>query len=115
MSFETKATVKYVLDTKQISEKFSKRSIVVEVPDGKYPQTLEFEATGDRIALLDQVRAGDAVTITWDLRGREKRGGDGAFVSLSIWKLNVDSKAQQPSGGGASDSLPFGASDSLSF
>jgi hypothetical protein len=110
MAFETKATVKYVLDTKQISEKFSKRSLVVEVPDGKYPQTLEFEATGDKIALLDPLGPGDTVTITWDLRGREKKGNDGAFNSLNIWKLNVDSKAQRSSatsGGGTSEDLPF--------
>jgi hypothetical protein len=110
MAIELKATVKYLLDTKQITEKFSKRSVVVEVPDGKYPQTLELEATGDRIALLDQLGAGDSVTFHLNLRGREKKNGDGAFNSLDIWRLNVDSKGTRsagPVGSGADDSIPF--------
>lgn len=111
MANELKCTVKYVLDTKVITEKFSKRSLVVEVEDGKYPQVLEFEATGDKIALLDGLNPGDKVTITWDLRGREKKNNDGAFNSLNIWKLNVDSKAQRSSSGsgGSQDSIPFRA------
>ena len=111
-AIEIKATVKYVLETKVISEKFSKRSVVVEVPDGKYPQCLELEATGDQIASLDQLGAGDSVTFSVNLRGREKKNNDGAFVSLNIWKFNVDSKgAARPSSGsgGAQDDIPFRA------
>ncbi len=109
-AIETTATVKYVLETKQITEKFSKRSIIVEVPDGQHPQVLEFEATGDKIPLLDGIGAGDTVTITWNLRGREKKNNDGAFVSLAIWKINVDTKAAVRSSGGSSqDSIPFRA------
>lgn len=112
MAIEIKCTVKYLLDTKQITEKFSKRSVVVEVPDGKYPQTLELEATGDRIAQLDAIGPGDSVTFHVNLRGREKKNQDGAFNSLDIWKLNVDAKAtpRAPSGaGGAQDDIPFRA------
>jgi hypothetical protein len=109
-AIEIKATVKYVLDTKVITEKFSKRSVVVEVPDGKYPQCLELEATGDQIPMLDQLGAGDSVTFHVNLRGREKKGGDGAFVSLNIWKFNVDAKSAAQSARssvGDSDPLPF--------
>ena len=109
MAIEIKATVKYVLDTKVITEKFSKRSVVVEVADGKFPQCLELEATGDQIAMLDQIHAGDTVTFSVNLRGREKKNNDGAFVSLNIWKFNVDAKgATRPAASsGASDDLPF--------
>ena len=111
MAIEIKAPVKYLLDTKQITEKFSKRSVVVEIPDGKYPQTLELEATGDRIAQLDAIGPGDSVTFHVNLRGREKKNQDGAFNSLDIWRLTVDAKAAKPSGGGGfdpnRDALPF--------
>lgn len=111
MAIELKCTVKYLLDTKQITEKFSKRSVVVEVPDGKYPQTLELEATGDRIAQLDAIGPGDSVTFHVNLRGREKKNGDGAFNSLDIWKLSVDVKAARPASAGfdgtSSGDLPF--------
>jgi hypothetical protein len=110
-AIELKATVKYLLDTKQITEKFSKRSVIVEVPDSKYPQTLELEATGDRIAQLDALGPGDTVTFHVNLRGREKKNQDGAFNSLDIWKFTVDNKATRaaaPSGGnGKNDDLPF--------
>jgi hypothetical protein len=109
MAIEIKAVVKYVLDTKQITEKFSKRSVVVEVPDARYPQTLELEATGDRIAQLDGIGPGDTVTFHINLRGREKKNQDGAFVSLDIWKLNVDSKgvSRPAASGEGSNDLPF--------
>ena len=110
MAIEIKGIVKYLLDTKVITEKFSKRSVVVEVPDGKYPQTLELEATGDRIAQLDALGAGDQVTFHVNLRGREKKNQDGAFNSLDIWKFNIDVKAARgaaPSGGDANSDLPF--------
>jgi hypothetical protein len=109
MAIEIKATVKYLLDTKQITEKFSKRSVVVEVPDGKYPQTLELEATGDRIAQLDVLSPGDVVTFHVNLRGREKKNQDGAFNSLDIWKLTVDAKAAKPNSPafGDQNSIPF--------
>ena len=79
------------------------------MPDGKYPQTLELEATGDRIAQLDAIGPGDSVTFHVNLRGREKKNGDGAFNSLDIWKLNVDTKAAKSAAPafGDQDSIPF--------
>ena len=108
MAIEIKCTVKYLLDTKQITEKFSKRSVVVEVPDDRYPQTLELEATGDRIAQLDALAPGDSVTFHVNLRGREKKNQDGVFNSLDIWKVTVDSKAApRAAAGNGQDDIPF--------
>jgi hypothetical protein len=113
MAYEIKGRVKSVGAVEQKTEKFAKRNLVIETDDAKYPQTLQFETSGDRNALLDAVGAGDAVTIQFDLRGREGRDGR-VWNTLSVWKLNVDSRgaghsAPSGSGGGsAQDDIPFG-------
>lgn len=69
--FKIKATVKRVGQTAQVSEKFSKRELVVEVADDKYPQIVSFEFTQDKCALLDNVMEGQEVEVSFALRGRE--------------------------------------------
>lgn len=125
-AYETKGTIKRIGAIEQKSEKFSKRALILDVPDGKYPQVVEFQATGDRCALLDTFQPGDEVTVTWNLRGREWTGANGVrvFNSCDIWKIQAVGKTQgttatntpatsraatsEPStGGGGVDDLPF--------
>lgn len=106
MAYEIKGRVKAVSEVKQVTEKFAKRELTLTV-EGKYEQTLSFETSGDRNALLDVVGAGDMVTIQFDLRGREGRDGR-VWNTLSIWKVHVDERGMSaPSGGGEQDSIPF--------
>lgn len=111
MAYEIKGTVKSVGDVQQISDKFSKRELVIEHGD-KYPQLTKLESSGDRNALLDGIATGDVVTVQFDLRGREARNGQ-VYNTLSIWKVSRDSATPQrpaPSGGGsAQDDIPFRA------
>jgi len=116
MAFNIKGNVHLVGETKQVSDKFSKRQIVVETTDNpKYPQLVEFEATGDRCALLDGIGQGDSVDIAFNVRGREWKGPNGTkyFVSLDIWKVErIGAAASKPAGydstgGGPTDGLPF--------
>ena len=112
MSYEIKGTVKRVgpVETKG-AKAFKTRNLILDVEDGRFPQVVELQATGDRVALLDPLRVGDAVTVTWNLRGREWTGQNGTkvFNSLDVWKLDVTSKAapSASSGGGSDDELPF--------
>jgi hypothetical protein len=69
--FKIKATVKRVGQTAQVSEKFSKRELVVEIADDKYPQVVSFEFTQDKCALLDGIMEGQEVEVSFALRGRE--------------------------------------------
>jgi hypothetical protein len=111
VAYEIKGLVKSVSAVKVVTEKFAKRELVLEVdPSGKYPQTLQFETSGDRNTLLDAINEGDTVTIQFDLRGRAKRDGDGAWNTLSVWKINVDSKAASRAPApslGTQDDIPF--------
>lgn len=124
MGYEATGVVHRVFDTKQISDKFRKRSFVLSIADNpKYPQLCEMELTGDRCSNLDGINEGDTVHVEFSLRGREWKSPSGDtkyFVSLDVWKLDVKEKgAARPEpvfggfGGSAGDDIPF-ASCSLS-
>jgi single-stranded DNA-binding protein len=91
MGIEATGKLHTVFDTKQVSERFTKREFVVELTDNpKYPQVVLFQLTGDRCAQLDQLTVGDQVRIEFSLRGREWKSPSGEikyFNSLDVWKI----------------------------
>jgi hypothetical protein len=91
MGIEATGKLHTIFETKQVSERFTKREFVVELTDNpKYPQVVLFQLTGDRCAQLDGLRVGDAVRIDFSLRGREWRSPQGDvkyFNSLDVWKV----------------------------
>jgi hypothetical protein len=91
MGIEATGKLHTIFETKQVSERFSKREFVVELADNpKYPQTVLFQLTGDRCAQLDGMAVGDQVRIEFSLRGREWRSPSGElkyFNSLDVWKI----------------------------
>lgn len=114
MAFDICGKLHVISDTKQVSEKFSKREFVVEVPDGKYPQFLQFQLTGDRCDAIADFHVGDQLRVTFNLRGREwndPKGGVKYFNTLDVWKVeNISTKAATPpkgDDGNGPDSLPF--------
>ena len=123
MGIEATGKLHAIFETKQVSERFTKREFVIEIADNpKYPQLVLFQLTGDRVSQLDGLRAGDQVRIEFSLRGREWRSPAGEvkyFNSLDVWKLEplragrgVDSRdldvppPGEPIGPGPDD-LPF--------
>jgi hypothetical protein len=105
MAFDAIGKLHVVNETKQVSERFSKREFVVEIADGKYPQFVLFQLTGDRCPLLDEHRVGDQVRVTFNVRGREWKSPQGEtkyFNSLDVWKLEAASTGKRAgSNGGA--------------
>jgi single-stranded DNA-binding protein len=91
MGIEATGKLHTIFDTKQVSERFTKREFVLELTDNpKYPQVVLFQLTGDRCAQLDEFRVGDSVRIDFSLRGREWRSPQGEvkyFNSLDVWKV----------------------------
>ncbi len=91
MGIEATGKLHTIFDTKQVSERFSKREFVVEMSDNpKYPQMVLFQLTGDRCAQLDQFAVGDDVRVDFSLRGREWKSPAGElkyFNSLDVWKV----------------------------
>ncbi len=93
MGIEATGKLHTIFETKQVSERFTKREFVVELTDNpKYPQVVLFQLTGDRCTQLDGLRVGDAVRIDFSLRGREWRSPQGEvkyFNSLDCWKVEA--------------------------
>jgi single-strand DNA-binding protein len=92
MAFDVVGKLHVSYETKQVSARFTKREFVVEVADGKYPQMILFQLSGDRCSLLDNHRVGDEVRVTFNVRGREWKSPQGEtkyFNSLDVWKLEA--------------------------
>ena len=85
--YKVKGLIKVIGDTVQVTEKFSKREVVITVEDGKFPQYISLQATGERTYILDSFKVGDEVEASFNLRGREWQ--DKHFNSLELWKIEV--------------------------
>jgi len=104
MSFETTGKLIMVYPVTEISDKFKKREFVIEQSETKngfdFKDYVKFQVTQDKCALPDQVKIGDTVKVSFNLRGRkwEKDGNVNYFTNLEAWKLeNVGSSKPAPS------------------
>ncbi len=126
MAHETTGTIHALSDAVKVSDRFTKREFVLSIADNpKYPQLVQFEATGDRIGQLDGLSVGDKVRIEFSLRGREWKSPKGEtkyFNSLSVWAVAlVGERAApppEPNGGGwgapppqVDDDIPFASAE----
>ncbi len=100
-SFELEGTVKVIEDVQSFASGFTKREFVVEIEDGKFPQSIKFECVKDKTALIDGFSVGDPVKVFFDIRGNEYKGK--YYVNLNAWKLERpgDGGRQAKSGGRA--------------
>jgi Domain of unknown function (DUF3127) len=103
MGLETRGRVFAIFDAQQVTERFRKREFVLELDaDGRYPQYVLFQLTGDRCEALEGFSVGDPVRVEFSLRGREwksPRGETKFFNSLDVWQI-------QREGAGAMDDTP---------
>jgi len=115
MGIEATGKLHTIFETKQVSERFSKREFVIEMSDNpKYPQVVLFQLTGDRCAQLDGLNVGDTVLIEFSLRGREWKSPSGElkyFNSLDVWKVEArragaSNGRRQSAGGDPRDAPP---------
>jgi hypothetical protein len=110
MAFDAVGKLHTAFATKQISERFTKREFVVEIADGKFPQLVLFQLSGDRCAQLDEHRVGDTVRVTFNVRGREWKSPQGElkyFNSLDVWKLEAArANGSERRGARGADSAP---------
>ena len=86
---EVKGTIKVINATQVVSEKFSKRELVVTTND-TYPQDLLIQFTQDKCDVLNAYKVGQEVTIAINLRGREwinPQGEAKYFNTIEGWKI----------------------------
>jgi hypothetical protein len=88
---EIKGKVFVIGRTETVNEKFKKRELIVEYAENpEYVEYIKFEATQNKVDLLDTVRVGDEVEISFNLRGRgwkDKFGKQNYTNNLVIWKV----------------------------
>jgi single-strand DNA-binding protein len=95
MPYELEGTVKVVMPQQTFGSGFTKREFVVTTSADRYPQEIKLECHKDKAVLLDTVRSGDKVKVSFDIRGGEHNGR--YFVNLIAWKIS-------PSDGSSSSS-----------
>ena len=92
MSNKLTGVVYAIGDTQQISDKFSKRDLVVLDESGKYPQHISLQFTQDKCDLLDSFGEGQEIEVAYNLTGREWTSPKGEvkyFNTLQGWKIEA--------------------------
>ena len=69
--FKFKGIVYKVGNTEVISDKFSKRELVLTDAADQYPQYISFTFVKDKCALLDNLADGQETEVSFSLKGRE--------------------------------------------
>ena len=107
--YNVRGKVYKVFDTQKISEKFSKREIVLEVRTtnerGSFTDYIKMQAVLDKCADLDDVNKGDEVAVHWKLAGRKwknKEDVEQFFINVELTDISIVSKAD---GTGSEDSI----------
>jgi hypothetical protein len=87
--YEAQGNLKIINDIQTFGSGFTKREFVITTGDSKYPQDIKFEIVKDKCALLDQFAVGQAVSVSFDVRGNEYQGK--YYVNLNCWKIQAGS------------------------
>lgn len=82
--YEMEGKVKVIEDTQTFGSGFQKREFVV-ISEEKFPQDIKFECTKDKIELLEKIRTGDNVKVSFNIRGNEYKGR--YYVNLQAWRI----------------------------
>lgn len=94
MAYELSGKIKLIQEAKTFDSGFTKREMVVIVEDGKYPQEINLEFVQDKVSLLENLQPGQAVTVSFDIRGREYNGR--YFNNLQGWKIVTEAGGNAP-------------------
>ena len=89
--FKITGIVQQIDEPQVISDKLTKRQIVLTVGD-KYPEPIAIEAINDRCDLLDTVAVGQEITAFVNVRGKAWK--DRFFTTLALWKIEAAGNAQ---------------------
>jgi hypothetical protein len=73
-----------------MSEKFKKREFVIQT-EGKFPQEIQVQVTQDRCDILNNLKHGDIIDASINIRGRSWTSKEGVkrwFNSIEAWSIN---------------------------
>lgn len=92
---EIEGKIKVINATKQISDTFKKRELVVTTEE-QYPQHILIDFVQEKCAVLDSYNVGENVIVSINVKGKEytnKNGEVGYFNQLQGWKIEKTSSA----------------------
>ena len=81
--------IHHIGNVERVSEKFQKRDFVIETGD-KFPQRILMQLTPDKVSLADNLKLGQVVECSINLRGREWVSKDGEikwFNTIECWSM----------------------------
>ena len=87
--YELEGSVKLVMDAQTFASGFTKREFVVSTAEN-YPQDVKFEVVKERCALLDEIKPGDKVRVSFRIRGNEYK--ERYFVNLAAFQIDKKSE-----------------------
>ena len=87
-SFKIGGTLKVIGGIQTFASGFTKREIIIETHDDKYPQLISLSLLKDQTSLTNGMQTEDLVTAYFNIRGREYNGK--YFNDLIAWKLTND-------------------------
>ncbi len=91
-----KGEVVFVTPTTSVSDKFKKREVTLKSQD-EYPQYVTFQLTQDKCDLANNLKTGEVVEVSYNLRGRRWEAQDGTikyFNSIEAWTMSLSSKVE---------------------
>ncbi len=91
-----KGEVVFITPTTSVSDKFKKREVTLKSQD-EYPQYVTFQLTQDKCDLANNLKTGEVVEVSYNLRGRRWEAQDGTikyFNSIEAWTMSLSSKVE---------------------
>lgn len=112
-----KGEVVFVTPTTSVSDKFKKREVTLKSQD-EYPQYVTFQLTQDKCDLANNLKTGEVVEVSYNLRGRKWEAQDGTikyFNSIEAWTMSLSSRTEQSSIDKLTKTMDLESSDDLPF
>lgn len=90
MDFQLTGRIDAILPTRQISEKFSVREMVLAFDeDTEYPQFRLFNFHYKKFDLADKLKVNQRVTVHFNMKGRKANNGN-CYNTDEIWKVDIE-------------------------
>jgi hypothetical protein len=95
---EISGKIKVINPTKEVSDTFKKRELVVTTEE-QYPQHVLIDFIQEKCSVLDSFNIGESVSVSINVRGKEytnKNGEISYFNQLQGWKIERTGSAVPP-------------------
>lgn len=85
MAYEMTGKIKKIFDQQDFPSGFYKQEFVVTTTEDRFPQDIKLDCLKEKVEMLKDLKEGDEVKVSFDIRGRE--WNERFYVDLSAWKI----------------------------